>query len=96
MIRWKQLSDSIVITWEDIPGYVSSKPNTFQIEMYFDGRIQLSWLEVSIEYCVVGLSKGLGTPDNFQEIDFSDLSSSSSNTPGNVPGTPSGRKDRRK
>ena len=98
MVRWKQFSDRVAVTWENIHEYCSSNSNSFQVEMYFDGRIRISWLEIDTETAVVGLSRGLGVPDNFQEIDFSELSSSSSTpTPGDDPPvSPTGRKDRRK
>lgn len=96
MVRWKQTSDRIAVTWENVPEYVSNGPNTFQVEMFFDGRIQLSWLEISTKYCIVGLSPGTGLPENFEETDFSELASSSTPTPGNTPELPSGRKNRKK
>ncbi len=94
MVSKKQLSDRIAVTWENVPEYGAGNSNTFQIEMYFDGRIQLSWLGIDSDDGIVGLSKGGGLPEDFQEIDFSELAESSS--PGNVPGAPIGRKDRRK
>jgi hypothetical protein len=99
MIRWKEFSDRITVTWEDIPQYSKSNTYTFQVELYFDGKIRISWLEIETDNCIVGLSRGLGVPSNFedQEIDFSELSSSpSSPTPGDVPGVPTGRRNRKK
>jgi len=98
MVRWKQFSDRVAVTWENIPQYGKSNSNTFQVEMYFDGRIRISWLDIDTENAIVGLARGLGVPDNFQEIDFSELASSSSPLPpGDVPpGTPTGRRDRKK
>jgi hypothetical protein len=55
-----------------VPEYGESNSNTFQIEMYFDGRIQLSWLGIASENGIVGLSDGLGIPPEFQETDFSE------------------------
>jgi len=73
MVSWKQLADRVVVTWENVPEYGSSNSNTFQIEMYFDGRIQLSWLAIEAENGIVGLSDGLGVPEEFQETDFSEM-----------------------
>jgi len=73
MVNWKQLADRAVVTWENVPEYGSSNSNTFQIEMYFDGRIQLSWLAIEAENGIVGLSDGLGVPEEFQETDFSEM-----------------------
>jgi len=71
-VNWKQLADRVVVTWENVPEYGSNNSNTFQIEMYFDGRIQLSWLGIGAEEGIVGLSDGLGVPPEFQEMDFSE------------------------
>ncbi|MFZ2145970.1 MAG: dockerin type I repeat-containing protein [Sedimentisphaerales bacterium] len=72
LVGWKQLADRVAVTWENVQKYGESNSNTFQIEMYFDGRIQLSWLGISVEKCIVGLSAGLGVPEDFQETDLSD------------------------
>ncbi len=73
LISRKQLADRAVVTWEDVPEFGSSNSNTFQIEMYFDGRIQISWLGIGADNCIVGLSDGLGVPEGFEEIDFSEM-----------------------
>ncbi len=72
LVRWKQLADRVVVTWENVHKYGDSNSNTFQVEMYFDGKIQLSWLEIAVENAIVGLSDGLGLPQDFQETDLSD------------------------
>ncbi|MCH8194338.1 MAG: hypothetical protein IIA65_10040, partial [Planctomycetes bacterium] len=46
--------------------------NTFQVEMYYDGRIQLAWLEVDASDGLVGLSDGLGVRPGLTEVDFSE------------------------
>ncbi len=96
MVRWKQFTDRVAITWEDIREYGTSKTNTFQVEMFFDGNIRISWLEIETENCIVGLSRGLGIPDNFQEIDFSELPSTSTPPGETPPVSPTGRKNRKK
>ncbi len=73
LVSRKQLSDRVVVTWEDVPEYSGSSSNTFQVEMFFDGRIQLSWLTIETENGIVGLSDGLGMPEDFEEVDFSEL-----------------------
>ena len=71
-VSWKQLADRVVVTWRDISEYDRSNASTFQVEMYFDGRIQLAWLAVAVAEAVVGLSDGLGVPVDFQETDISE------------------------
>jgi hypothetical protein len=73
LVNWKQLADRVVVTWMKVPEYGESNPNTFQVEMYFDGRIQLAWLGIASENGIVGLSDGLGVPEDFEETDFSEI-----------------------
>ncbi|MHC4535025.1 MAG: hypothetical protein ACYS6K_13840 [Planctomycetota bacterium] len=73
LISAKQLSNRVAVTWENVPEYGSSNSNTFQIEMFLDGRIHISWLTIEAENGIVGLSEGLGVPEDFEEVDFSEL-----------------------
>ncbi len=72
LVSWKELADRAVVTWENVPEYGSGNSNTFQIEMFFDGRIQLSWLTIEAVNGIVGLSNGLGVPGDFEETDISE------------------------
>ena len=74
-VGWKQLSDRIAVTWFNVHEYGSSGANTFQVELFFDGRIRISWLEMTAEDGIVGLSDGFGTPIDFEEVDFTNLES---------------------
>ncbi len=69
----KQLNDRVVVTWEQIPQYDIGGSSTFQVEIYFDGTIQLAWLEVSVLDGIVGLSDGQGLRSSFEETDLSEL-----------------------
>jgi hypothetical protein len=73
-VSWKQLDDRAAVTWQNVPEYGTNNSNTFQIELFFDGRIRLSWLEMDAESGIVGLSNGEGVPPDFEETDFSELS----------------------
>ncbi len=73
LVSAKQLADRVVVTWENVPEYSGSGSNTFQVEMFLDGRIQLSWLGIEVDNGIVGLSDGLGVPEDFEEVDFSEL-----------------------
>jgi hypothetical protein len=76
MVSWEQFSDRVVVTWQDIPEWTNvpdpNNSNTFQAEMYFDGRIQLAWLGIDNQEGIVGLSDGHGLPADFQQTDFSE------------------------
>jgi uncharacterized repeat protein (TIGR02543 family) len=70
-ITWKQLSDRVAVTYQNVPIYGSSTQiNSFQIEMFFDGRIRLTYLSLNASSGLVGLSAGAGQPANFAASDF--------------------------
>lgn len=70
-VYWQQLSNRAVVSFVNVPEYGRANSNSFQVEMFFDGRIRLSYLGVSALDGLVGLSAGLGAPAGFQESDFS-------------------------
>ncbi|MCH7920427.1 MAG: hypothetical protein IIC50_20905, partial [Planctomycetes bacterium] len=72
-ISTRELSDRVVITWEDISEYGRSNSSTFQAELYYDGRIRLSWQDLDVRDGLVGLSDGLGDRPGLTEIDLSVL-----------------------
>ncbi|QOJ13406.1 MAG: S8 family serine peptidase [Planctomycetia bacterium] len=69
VVSWRELADRVAVTWDDVPDFADSSDSTFQIEMFFDGRIRLSWLEVGVFDGLTGLSRGGGRPDDFAESD---------------------------
>ncbi len=70
-VRCQQLVDRVVVTYENVPEYGTTNANTFQIEMYDDGTITISYLGVAVSEGIAGLSDGQGTPDGFVEFDLS-------------------------
>jgi uncharacterized repeat protein (TIGR03803 family) len=71
IVTWKQLSDRVAITWLAVPIYGSStQTNSFQVEMFFDGRIRLTYLNLNTSGGLVGLSAGMGQQANFVPSDF--------------------------
>lgn len=71
-ISTRQLSDRVVVTWQNIgQPSVSTARNSFQVAMYFDGRVEMAWLSVYAGKAIVGLSDGHGVPDGFLEADLS-------------------------
>jgi hypothetical protein len=73
-VNWQQLPDRVVVNWLNVPEYGTNNSSTFQIILFFDGKIQISWSSVEDMWGIVGLSDGLGVPPDFQETDFSELS----------------------
>jgi hypothetical protein len=70
-VSWKQFTDRVVVTWEDVPQYNGSDSNTFQVQLLFDGTIVISYLSIEAVDGMVGLSEGNGIPPNFYESDLS-------------------------
>ncbi len=72
VVRFQQLSDRAVVTWLNVPEYNNTTSrNSFQIELYFDGRIQITWLRVDSNDYLAGLSNGTGQPPDFSPSDLS-------------------------
>jgi len=57
-----------------VPEYPSAGANSFQIELFFDGRIHLTYLAMTAQDGIVGLSAGAGLPSDFSEYDFAGAS----------------------
>lgn len=75
-IKYKQLSDRLVVTFEDVKEYGSSVTNkaTFQTELFYaDNSIRMSWLYVDNPRptAIVGLSAGTGAPGDWANSDLS-------------------------
>ena len=70
----KQLTDRVAVTWLNIAEFGTSDQNTFQIELFFDGRIRISYLTIAATDGLVGLSRGTGVPADFIESDFTGYS----------------------
>ena len=72
-VSWKQLADHVAVTWLNVPVHNAGNQNTFQIEMYFDGRLAISYLAVADTGALAGLSRGQGVPGDFLMSDLSAL-----------------------
>jgi len=70
-ISWRELADRMAITFEDVPKNYSGKSNSFQIEMFFDGVLRITYLSTGIGDGLAGLSRGEGIPTEFAESDLS-------------------------
>jgi hypothetical protein len=73
-IYFLELTDRIAITYKGMQhfpgGGIPTSPLDCQIEMFFDGRIRVTYLRVAAIPCIIGLSKGDGIPPDFVESDF--------------------------
>ena len=73
-VSWKQLSDRVAVTFENVPEHGLSNANSFQVEMFFNGTIRITWLDIAGGDGLVGLSEGNGLPFDFVESDLSEYS----------------------
>jgi len=71
-VSWRQLGDRVAVTYQNVPEFgVSTRLNNFQIELFFDGRIRVTYLAIASSDGLAGLSRGTGVPPGFVESDFS-------------------------
>lgn len=71
-ISWEQFPDRAVVTYQDIPEFdMPGSSDSFQIEMFFNGMIRITYLSLSEKNGVAGLSKGGGIPPGFKGSDLS-------------------------
>jgi immunoglobulin I-set domain protein len=70
-VSWKQLWNRVAVTYENIQATTALPLSSFQIEMFTDGRIRLTYLNLYCPDALVGLSKGQGVPPYFLDIDLS-------------------------
>lgn len=73
-VSWKQLDDRVAVTYQNVPEYSTINSNSFQIEMFFDGTIRITYLALAATDGLAGLSRGLGVPPDFVQSDLSDSS----------------------
>ncbi len=74
-VSWEQFDDRAVVTFEDVPERSAGNANTFQIEMFFGGKVTVSWLNVDVGDAIVGISSGEGVPSDYLESDVSAVGS---------------------
>jgi uncharacterized protein (TIGR03437 family) len=58
-VRFFADSSHVVFSWVNVPDYVTGVPQTFQVRLYLDGRIQFSYSGVNPTSAVVGIAPGL-------------------------------------
>ena len=74
-IRKFETDDRLVVTFEGLSEYSLTNSNTFQAELFYDGRIRLSYLGIDLSDGLVGISPGGVTYDSNTHVeeDFSAL-----------------------
>ena len=69
-VSYKQLPDRMAVTWLNVPEYSTTNSNTFQIELFFDGMIRISYLNMASQDGIAGLSAGGGLDPDFFPSDL--------------------------
>lgn len=71
-ISYKQLPNRVVVTYDHVrlANIITEQTANFQIEMFFDGRIVITWLQEDTYVGLIGLSRGEGVPEEFEDSDF--------------------------
>jgi hypothetical protein len=93
-VSWRQLEDRVAVTWLNVTEYGASNANTFQIELFFDGRIHVSYLAVAATDGISGLSEGVGMSPDFFEVDLSGAGSCGVAPPAHAAAPHNARKNR--
>ncbi len=71
----KELADRVVITWLNVTEYGANNRNTFQIELFYNGDITISYLAIAATDGLAGLSRGTGVSPDFFPTDLSAMGS---------------------
>lgn len=74
-ITWRDLPDRVAVTYLGVTEHNAGNSNNVQVELFFDGRIRITWLRLDAADGLVGLSIGSGLPLAFTETDITALAS---------------------
>jgi len=66
----EQLADRVAVTWLNVRERGTSNEVTGQIELFFDGRVAITWLDNDIDDFIAGVSPGTGLDPDFFESDL--------------------------
>ena len=64
------LDDRLVVTFDNVPENTSGEKSTFQIELYNDGKIRITYLAIGAPAFATGLSASDAIPLIYAETDF--------------------------
>lgn len=62
-----ELEDRVAISYYNVPEYYNGDLQSFQIEIFYDGAIRITWVRLTYPYAIVGLSDGSGLAPDFEE-----------------------------
>jgi subtilisin family serine protease len=70
-ISYEQAGDRVVVTFQNVPETGLTSTNSFQIELFTNGKIRITWLGIAAGDGLAGLSEGFGLPQYFVESNLS-------------------------
>ncbi|MCE9610692.1 MAG: M36 family metallopeptidase [Chthoniobacter sp.] len=70
-VKRRQFADRVAVAWQSVREYGTALANNFMIEMFFDGRIRITMLNIASTKGLIGLSRGTGEPAGFTQSNFS-------------------------
>jgi len=70
-VSYRQLSDRLAVTWDDVPEHSTSSLVSVQLQLFFDGVISLTCLIAEPNDGLIGISAGAGYPVDFFPSDLS-------------------------
>ena len=79
-VYWEQFSDRTAVTYLNIPEFSGSTANTFRTEIFFDGRIRISYYSIGVTDGLAGISRGSGLPTHFTQSNLSAYAQCPENT----------------
>ena len=71
-ISVKETPDRVAITWDNVPKFNGTAVYTFQLELYYNGKIRMSWLDCRPAAAVIGFSSGDGIAADYLNSNLSD------------------------
>ncbi|HBS29707.1 MAG TPA: hypothetical protein DEB06_09725, partial [Phycisphaerales bacterium] len=74
-VSYQEMDDRFVVSFVGVPQFGQGDANTFQCELFHDGRVRLTYLELGAVDGLAGLSDGSGQSPEFVETDLSVLDS---------------------
>ena len=69
-VSWKESGSGVAVTYDGVYTYNTTNPNTFQIHLYYDGCIEISYMSMSANDGIVGLSEGEGLDPDYYPSDL--------------------------
>jgi V8-like Glu-specific endopeptidase len=60
-VSYRQFPNRVSVTFDSVPEYGETSENSFQMELFFDGTLRLTYLQMAARFGLAGLSPGLGT-----------------------------------